>query len=277
MHRVTVGSVEITAILDTPLLMDPKQFMPRYADQFSAEYSHLADERGLMQMSISCYLVRSAGKNILVDTGLGARRRPGFPRGKLDEGLKDAGVAPSEIDTVLHTHLHIDHVGWNTIDADDGSRQVFFPKARFVIQQAEWDYWMTAEQLEQPGNAHLVECVAPLKETGYIDFTSGEKAFDQNLTFISAPGHTPGHVAVGIASQGERAVIVGDASHHPAQLDHPDWSPAFDTDPVLSAKTREGLFNAAADDGRTWIAGHWPHPGFGRIVRLEGKRSFRAL
>jgi hypothetical protein len=83
--------------------------------------------------------------------------------------------------------------------------------------------------------------------------------------------------AIGIASQGERAVIIGDASHHPVQLEHPDWSPAFDTDPVLSAQSRDRLFDDCVADGRTWIAGHWQHPGFGRIVGLEGKRVFQAL
>jgi glyoxylase-like metal-dependent hydrolase (beta-lactamase superfamily II) len=213
-----------------------------------------------------------------VDSGLGNRPRPNFPRGRLDEALADAGVAPGEIDAVLNTHLHIDHVGWNTIDLPDGRREVFFPNARFAIQQKEWDFWMTPEQMQQPGNAHLVECVEPLRDSGRIDFfTERGTAFDENLTFVASPGHTPGHVAIGIYSAGERAIIIGDASHHPVQLDHPDWSPAFDTDPVQSARTRDRLFDEAAADGRLWLAGHWPHPGIGRIVRLDGKRVFQAL
>jgi glyoxylase-like metal-dependent hydrolase (beta-lactamase superfamily II) len=117
----------------------------------------------------------------------------------------------------------------------------------------------------------------PLKDSGRLDFAYAEEAIDENLTFVSSPGHTPGHVCIGIYSAGERAVIIGDASHHPVQLDHPDWSPAFDADPTVSSKTRDRLFDEAAADGRTWIAGHWPFPGIGRIVRLEGRRVFRAL
>jgi glyoxylase-like metal-dependent hydrolase (beta-lactamase superfamily II) len=257
--------------------MNPHQFLPQHADEMIAEYSNLADERGLMPMAVTCFLLRSAGKNVLVDTGLGNRRRPGFPVGKLDAALKDAGVAPGDIDVVIATHLHIDHVGWNTVDREDGSREVFFPNAQFIFQQTEWDYWMCPEFMESPGDAHLVECVEPLKESADLKLVDSEYAIDEHLTFIPTPGHTPGHVAVGIMSAGERAVIVGDASHHPAQLLHPDWSPGFDTDPLLSARTRDQLFEMAIAEKRLWLAGHWDHPGIGRLVRLEGRRVFQAL
>jgi glyoxylase-like metal-dependent hydrolase (beta-lactamase superfamily II) len=277
LQKITVGNVEITPLIDAPILMDPRHFIPQHAEQFMAEYSAQADERGLFQMSVTCFLVRSTGKTLLVDSGLGNRRRPNFPVGKLDQSLRDAGVVPSDVDAVLNTHLHIDHVGWNTVDHEDGTREIFFPRARFVIQRPEWDYWMTPERLAEPGNAHLVECVEPLTHSGRIDFLEGETAFDEHLTFVPTPGHTPGHVAIGIYSEGERAIIIGDASHHPVQLDHPDWSPAFDVDPVQSASTRDRLFEDAAADGRTFIAGHWQYPGMGRIVRLNGKRVFKAL
>ena len=277
MQKLTVGSVEVTALLDTGLLMNPHMFLPKYAEQFLSEFADLADERGLMPMAITCYLVRSGGKNILVDSGIGNRRKPGFPRGHLDETLSNAGLTPADIDIVLNTHMHIDHVGWNTVDRDDGSREVFFPNAQFWFQQREWDYWMQPERIAEDGNAHLRDCCEPLKETGRITFADAEKAIDEHLTYVPTPGHTPGHVAIGIMSQGERAVIVGDASHHPCQLIHPDWSPSADYDPVQSAKTRDRLFDWAIDEGRTWLAGHWAHPGMGRLVRLEGKRTFRAL
>ncbi len=277
LQKVTVGNVEILPIVDTPILMNPRNFLPQHADQFLEEYAAEADERGLFEMSITCFLVRSAGKTLLIDSGLGNRRRPNFPVGKLDESLRDTGIAPAEIDAVLNTHLHIDHVGWNTVDRPDGTREIFFPNARFVIQRPEWDFWMTPDRMAEPGNAHLVECVEPLTSTGRIDFFDGEAVIDENLTFLPSPGHTPGHVAIGIYSVGERAIIIGDASHHPVQLDHPDWSPAFDVDPAQSARTRDRLFDEAAADGRTWIAGHWAYPGIGRIVRAEGKRVFQAL
>lgn len=278
MSKLRIGNVEVQPVLDATALMDPHYMFPQVADQMLAEHPELiVDERQLMNLALTCFLVRSGGKTIIVDTGVGPRKRSGLPRGNLDVNLKEAGVAREEIDFVVHTHLHSDHVGWNTIDTEDGEREIFFPNARFVIQRAEWDYWMQPEKVNGLGNDHLKECVEPLRNSDRLDFVDTENAFDENITFLSTPGHTPGHVAIGIYSQGERAVIVGDASHHPAQLAHPDWSPRLDIDPVQSAETRDRLFDECADDGRTWIAGHWPTPGIGRIVRLDGKRVFQAL
>ncbi|MCZ2109155.1 MAG: MBL fold metallo-hydrolase [Dehalococcoidia bacterium] len=277
MHKASVGDVEVMALIDAPILMDPRHFMPQYSDQFLAEFGSGADSRGLFQMAVTVYLLRSAGKTMIVDTGLGNRRRPGFPPGKLDYSLHEAGIDPSEIDIVLNTHLHIDHVGWNTVDDEDGTRRVFFPNARFVFQQQEWDYWMQPEFLEQPSNAHLIECVLPLQDSGRIDFATHETAIDEHITFVPTPGHTPGHVAVGIMSAGERAVIIGDSSHHPAQLIHPDWSPSFDSDPVQAAMTRDRMFDWIIDEDRMMLGGHWEHPGIGRLRRLNGRRVFEAL
>jgi glyoxylase-like metal-dependent hydrolase (beta-lactamase superfamily II) len=277
MHRVNIGSVEITALLDAPFLQNPKILTPDHADEMAAEYRDTLDERGLCMGAVTCYLVRSADQLILVDTGIGPRKRAGFPTGHLDDALRAAGVRPDEIDMVVHTHLHTDHIGWNTYDTDDGRTEVFFPKARFVIQQAEWEYWMSPERLAEPRNAALRECVEPLRDSGRIQFTQGEEAFGAHLVFISVPGHTPGHVAVGIADAGERGVIIGDASHHPFHVAHPDWLTPLDWDPAMAADSRDRLYDVAADEQRLVLAGHWKHPGWGYIVRLDGKRSFRAL
>lgn len=276
MVKVRIGSVEVTPLLDTRLLMNPRMFIPKHADEFIAEYGHLGDNRGLHPMAITCYLLRSAGKTYLVDSGLGNRRRPNFPLGRLDESLDAVGVAPGDIDVVLNTHMHVDHVGWNTVEREDGAAQVFFPNARFWFQRAEWDYWMEPARLAEEGNAHLRECVVPLIDTGRITFAEGEMAIDEHLTYVATPGHTPGHVSIGITSQGERAVVVGDASHHPVQLVHPDWSPSFDVDPIQSAQSRDRLFDRVIDEERLWLAGHWEHPGVGRLLRIDGKRTFRA-
>jgi glyoxylase-like metal-dependent hydrolase (beta-lactamase superfamily II) len=275
MASVKIGRVEVLPLLDCGLLMNLDFFFPQYAAQARAEYPDLQDERGLMEVAVTCFLVRSGTQTILVDTGLGGRRRPRFPQGHLDDSLRQAGVAPESIDTIIHTHLHVDHVGWNTVDDEKGNPRIFFPNARYLVQQAEWEHWMKPETVESED--HLRQCVRPIEGTGRVELYAGEKALDAQLTLVPSPGHTPGHVTVGIYSQGERAIIIGDVSHHPLQLDHPDWSPSADVDPVQSAATRRSLMDAAADDGRTWIAGHWPHPGIGRIVRLEGKRVFQAL
>lgn len=275
MRTVRIGSVEVLPLVDTYLLGDPRVFMPKHAEEFVAGYPQYFDERGLLRMSITCFLVRSAGKTWLIDSGLGPRRRPNFPMGRLDERLRDAGIDPADIDAVVHTHLHIDHVGWNTVDGADGVPVAYFPHAEHHTQQDEWDFWVRPELLEGNEHSHLRECVVPIADR--FQLHRGEATLDEHLVFVPAPGHTPGHVAIGIVSGGERALIVGDASHHPVQLDHPEWSPAFDVDPELAARTRARLFDEAATDGRVWMAGHWPDGGVGRILRVNGKRTFRAL
>jgi len=272
---ISIGDVKITPFLDTALLGDPKIFMPDVADQFIAECAPTLDERGLFTLSITCYLVESEDKRYLIDTGLGNRRREGFPMGHLDETLQSAGLKLEDIDTVIHTHLHIDHIGWNTVEDDAGKAKLFFPNANFLIQQTEWDFWMTPKYLADPQYECLVQCVQPLTDLADITFVEGETAIDRNLTFVSTPGHTPGHVAIGVYSQGERAILVGDTSHHPIQLLHPDWSPTFDIDPIQSAATREKLFDDVIADNRLWMAGHWPFPGVGHLVRLDGERLFQ--
>jgi glyoxylase-like metal-dependent hydrolase (beta-lactamase superfamily II) len=278
MERAQIGNVEIQPVLDTRLLMNPRQFFPGQADQFLSDYAHLiVDPRGLFQVSITCFLLRSAGKTILVDTGLGPWPRPGFPRGRLNEALAELNVDPGDIDIIVNTHLHIDHTGWNTVEGPDGKPAIFFPRARWLVQEVEWEYWMQPRFMESESHPHLAQCVAPLEDTGRVEFVYSEQAIDENLVFIASPGHTPGHVCIGIQSAGEKAVIIGDASHHPVQLDHPDWSPSADADPLLSARTRERVFEEAVAGGYPVLAGHWPFPGMGRIVRLDGKRVFQAL
>jgi glyoxylase-like metal-dependent hydrolase (beta-lactamase superfamily II) len=197
--------------------------------------------------------------------------------GTLDTALEEHRISPSEIDVVIHTHLHVDHVGWNFVPTADGGSRLYFERARFFIQQKEWDHWVRPEHLDDERQPHLAQCVAPLADTGRIQFFDGEVAIDENLVFVAASGHTPGHSAIGIQSAGQKGIIVGDASHHPLHLDHPDWSPIFDGDPALAAVTRERLIEDAIREERTWLAGHWPQPGIGRIARVEGKRVFRAL
>lgn len=278
MQNVSIGNVEVTPLLDCPVLMNPEYFFPSHAASLREEFGGDTDERGLLPLAITCFVIRSAGKTIIVDTGIGPRKRPGFPPGHLAERLTEAGISPEDVDIVIATHLHIDHVGWNTTPGDTpGSSQVFFPRARFLFQQREWDHWMQPAFLDQPGNAHLSECVQPVMDSGQVELIGPEYAVDEHVTFLSTPGHTPGHVSIGILANGERGVVVGDASHHPVQLNHPDWSPSADTDPVLAARSREALFEQAIAENRAWLGGHWPYPGIGRIRRIEGRRVFGAL
>lgn len=275
--KLRIGNVEIMALLDTSVLCDPKSFLPRFADKLVEHHEDPLDDLPLIRQRLTCFLVRSKGKTLLIDTGIGNRGREGQAMGRLEERLRQAGVAPGEIDQVINTHMHADHVGWNTIDDQRGQPSAFFPKARYLFQQAEWDYWIRPSKMAQPGNEHLNDCVVVLAGADRVNFVNENDTITSELNFVTTPGHTPGHVAIGIYSGGEKALMMGDVSHYPAQLDHPDWSPIWDEDPVQSARTRDRVFEELAADNRVFLAGHWPYPGFGRIVRVKNRRVFEAL
>lgn len=277
MHRVTVGSVEIIALLDAVFLQNPKVLAPEHADEMAEEYRDVLDQRGLCRGAVTCYLIRSGGGLALIDTGIGPRRRKGFPDGHLDAALREAQTDPAAIDYVVHTHLHGDHVGWNTTATADGSAEIYFPNAQFVIQQAEWDYWMTPEGLAADHGAPLRDCVVPASEAGRVLLASGNETVLDHLRFTATPGHTPGHVAVDITDGHERAVIIGDASHHPLHVAHPDWASPLDWNPRLATESRNRLYDQAAEDRRLVLGGHWEHPGWGRVERHAGRRVYRPI
>lgn len=275
MHVAHIGSVEITALLDAPFLQDLAFLSPEHAAELATEYRDSLDERGLCTGAVTCYLVRTPEGLALIDSGIGPRKRRGFPTGRLDQALEHAGVSPADIDLVIHTHLHIDHVGWNTYPTPENDAEIFFPNAQFVIQQKEWDYWMTPAMLEDPANAVLRDCIVPVRDADQVRLVDDKARLLGSIGFIAVPGHTPGHVAIDISDGNDRALIIGDSSHHPFQVAHADWASPMDADPALAIRNRDKLYDLAADDKRLVIGGHWEHPGWGRIVRVEGRREYR--
>ena len=172
---------------------------------------------------------------------------------------------------VIFTHLHPDHVGWSQT-ADNAPT---FPNARYWIPQGDWDFFTKPEVVSQ--NPHIGAAVLPLKEDGLVDLFSGEKAITSELTTYPTPGHTPGHTSIIVSSAGERAIITGDLAHHPAQVDRTEWRPGVDGDPAQAAETRSKVFDQLEADGLLAAICHFPDPGFGKLVRLGGKRVWQAL
>lgn len=276
LRSVRIGEVEVTALPDSAVLCDPKRFLTAFADDLLEEYAPSLSEFPLVRLPTTCFLVRTPTRLVMVDTGIGNRGRPGQPMGHLDQRLHEAGVSPREIDLIVATHLHADHVGWWTVDLDGGPTP-FFANAVCVVHQADWDYWMRDDRPRASVGGHLEECVRPLMTAGRVTLVGPREALTPELRLLPTPGHTPGHVSVGISSGGSWGVIAGDVSHQPFQLDHPEWSPIWDVDPEAAAATRDAFFDESCDDGRLVIAGHWPYPGFGHIRRMGGRRVFEAL
>lgn len=272
-----IGNVDITAIIDAEASAPPSVLFPSVAADDWAPYHHLlADDGKTMKLTISAHLVRSGAKTILIDTGIGAKDRAMFPNGRLPDALREAGVKPEDVDIVVATHLHVDHVGWHTTAEGDGCRPTF-PRAEIIFNREEWEFFTEPVQAAKPDMHYIRDCVLPLKDSPRLQLVDGEHKITDELVMLPTPGHTPAHVSIGIASAGEAGIIIGDVCHHPAQLMQTGWSPVFDMNPVLSAETREKLVQRIERERLAVAGGHFAHPGFGRVVQVEGRRTWRAL
>ena len=274
-QRITIGNVEIESLSDGRLEFPVGEFFPKVPSESWDPYlGQLSSGRKLV-MNVGSFLLRSEGKTVLVDTGLGQSHR-GFRdavSGLLLDGMRDKGVRPDEVDLVLITHLHQDHVGWNFMEEDGVSRPTF-PNARYWIPKADWDAYTRRASGRL---AYIQEKVLPLEELGLLEPIEGERALTSEITSLPTPGHTPGHTSVLVSSEGQRGVILGDVVHHPAQVHHTDWSPRADINPDKATATRRAMMDRLEGEAAMLIAGHFPVPGFGRLVRLEGRRYWQAV
>jgi glyoxylase-like metal-dependent hydrolase (beta-lactamase superfamily II) len=274
---IRVGNVEIMSLSDGMLEFDLCNFFPSIPHESWRQYeSHLTEEHKV-RFNLGSYLIRSEGRNILVDTGLGPKPAdaPDVPWGQLMHDFAANGVRPEEVNMVVLTHLHRDHVGWNVLPRDHAYVPTF-PNARYWMSAKDWDVCHQPDvQRERFPNAPT--CVWPLADLGLVELMHGEHSITRELTALPTPGHTPGHVSILITSRGERALVLGDAAHSPAQVEEPDWVSRADMDPDLTRETRRALMERLEREQITVAAGHFRAPGFGKIVRLEGRRYWQML
>jgi len=268
-----VGLISILSLSDASFEVPPSRFMPGIPVESWSGLGEYLNDQGNVPLNAGCFLILEGGSWTLVDTGFGPRGG-NAPVGKLDDELKRAQVTPDQIERVIITHLHGDHVGWNTIDRD-GRAEVFFKNARHIVQRKDWDHF-TQPDVKQ-SNPVIGLCVEPVADAGLLDLVDGDTAITAAITTIFTPGHTPGHQSVLVSSGGETAVILGDVTHTPAQVIHPDWNPGFDLDQPQSAVTRLGLFDRIEREGIKMAAGHYPYPSFGGIVKVNGGRRWQGV
>ena len=237
----------------------------------------IADAEQPVPFNFGTFVIRGDGHTTLVDTGFGARARememPGG--GELLTRLSELGVAPAAVDTVVHTHLHGDHCGWNVNDDEDGA--LTFPNATVYVHQLELDYWTDAASEENPQAEYSRSRIVPVEAAGHVKTFDGEHAVSEALTMVPAPGHTPGHCAVMLASQGEHLLILGDAAHHPVHLEHHDWIPGIDLDPAESQRSRAKVAALAVEKDATVTGGHFPILTLGKLRRVEAGYRWEAL
>jgi glyoxylase-like metal-dependent hydrolase (beta-lactamase superfamily II) len=275
-----VGEVTVTKIVELEVTGGSRFILPQATYEAVLPIGWLqpdfADERGRLKMSIHALLVETqSGKTgrhrIIVDTCLGNdkenRRIPTW--NKLQTSfLVDLATAdyPREtIDTVICTHLHVDHVGWNTM-LTDGRWVPTFPDARYLIGRVEYGHW-TSQRDREDMAAVLMDSVLPVWDAGLVDLVETDHRICDELSLVPTPGHTPGHVSVRVASQGEEALITGDFVHHPCQIARPEWSSTADSDPEEARRTREAMLTVLAGTRTLVIGTHFAGRTAGQIVR----------
>ena len=215
-------------------------------------------------------VVETPNRLIIVDTCLGNdkenRRIPTWNNLQTSflADLAVAGYARETIDTVICTHLHVDHVGWNTM-LDGGSWVPTFPNARYLMGRVEFDHW-TSQHDREDMEAIIADSVAPVWEAGLVDLVETDHRICDEISLVPTLGHTPGHVSVRIASQGEEALITGDFMHHPCQIARPDWSSTADSDPAEARQTREHMLTHLSDNPILVIGTHFAGRTAGHVV-----------
>ena len=272
-----VGDVEIARIVEvnaweddiTMLLPDAT---PEFVQQFKWLQPHFATPDGRMILSFQAFVLRSRGRSFMIDTCIGNDRHREFPvftnmQTSFLADLRSAGFPPEEISGVLCTHLHFDHVGWNTMLVD-GKWVPTFPQARYYFGRKEWAHW---KHLRDTGGYHhmdhLADSIDPVMDAGLVDFIDPDFQLTDEVSLIPTPGHTPGHVSVLVRSKGEQAVITGDMMHHPIQLAVPAQEGRFDMDKPAAAQTRVDFVNRFSDTPTLVIGSHFSDPSAGHIVR----------
>jgi glyoxylase-like metal-dependent hydrolase (beta-lactamase superfamily II) len=284
MQSWTIGDVAVTRIEEQVGFAGrpPEQYLDGFDRELLAPHlgwlvpHHYAPAEDRLITSIHSWLIRTPQHTILLDSCAGNHKeRPEFPRfHRLDtpylQRLGAAGVKPEEIDIVLCTHLHADHVGWNT-HVRDGHWVPTFPKAKYLFSRIENEVGdprcnPTADADPQRGRAYR-DSVLPVIEAGQAVLVEGDHAVDDHMTIYPSPGHTQGHVSLRLANRAGRAVFCGDVIHHALQVYTPHWNSKFCELPEIARATRRDMLEQCVEDRALLFPGHFGAPHVARIGR----------
>lgn len=276
MANWTIGDVKITRIVEIeaalPLGGETSMVVNAYPEALQKIdwlQPHFATPEGHARIAIQALLIETPSKRIIVDTCVGNEktRDNGFFNNLQTPFLKhmeDAGWPRESVDVVLCTHLHVDHVGWNTMLVD-GKWVPTFPNARYLIGAREWAHWQT--EGDAGSEAVLGDSVQPIFDAGLADLVNDTHRITPEVYIRPTPGHTPGHISVVVSSKGESAVITGDLMHHPSQIANPDWSSGFDHNQAQANVTRAAFLAEMAGSGMLVIGTHFATPAAGHVIK----------
>ncbi|MFL6799920.1 MAG: MBL fold metallo-hydrolase [Xanthobacteraceae bacterium] len=279
----TIGEVTVTRIEEQLGFagLPPEQYLDGFDAGFAARHldwlvpDHYSPKHDRLITSIHSWLIRTNRHTVLLDSCAGNHKdRPGFARfHQLDtpflQRLRDAGVLPEQVDIVLCTHLHADHVGWNTM-LRDGRWVPTFPKAQYLFAARENEAGdprrNPAADADPQRGAPYRDSVLPVIEAGQAVLIEGDYGIDDSMTIVPAPGHTPGHVAMWVTNGAWRALFCGDVLHHPLQIYAPHWNSTFCELPELARLTRRKLIGQCVEDGAVLFPGHFGAPHAARVT-----------
>ncbi len=257
--------------------LDPQDMLPGLTpDLLERERGWLAAAGGIaadgrLSLAFQSYVVQTPHHTVLVDSCIGnGKHRPTRPdwHEKADtrfmDGLAAVGLSVNDIDYVFCTHLHADHVGWNT-RLDNGRWVPTFPEARYVFGRQEFDHWQAADA--KAPVFPFQDSVLPVVEAGRAELVASDHAIGDHIRLMATPGHTPGHVSIAFGKGRDEAVAPGDLIHSPLQARYPELSTKFDVDQALAAVTRRGFLERYCDTETLCCMAHFPSPSVGRITR----------
>ena len=278
---LTLGAVQVTAVCDVvadfpaPLERAFPGVEGSAWDPYRRRYPGAFSGPDRWRLHDWCFVVRASDRVVLVDTGVGGPGTPGAAwigtPGRLPRELAAAGVDPDEVDLVVLTHLHLDHIGWNL--AWDGDRpRPRFGRARYLIQRADWERF--SRQGDDDDRAAFELCVRPLRDLGVLKLLDGDHALSAELSLLHTPGHTPGSQSLLVGSGGHALLLWGDVANHPAQVDQPAWGPGSDLQQEVGRATRRRLLDLVEAEGAWLGPAHYPEP-FGTVARTGERRAGR--
>ena len=239
-------------------------------------HSQYIDADDWLVMSIGALLVRIPNKNVLIDLGFGPRsvedigalagngHKGDLSGGELLNNLRQVGVTPADIDGIVISHLHPDHIGWASVLMEDAARTAIFPNAEYFIGATEWNYWLNGPEAGTPRAPTADELEIMQRRLTLLE---GTKTPFFGMTAMPTPGHTPGHLSFVISSGEARAVVLGDAIHCPAEITQPELDFVFDVDPEFNRRTKEMIVRELESPHTHMVGGHFPDAVFGRLLQ----------
>ncbi len=275
-----VGDIRITSLSDGRVVFDPRITFPETPLEHWEQYYDIFPEyfsKPYFLLNLGAFVMRSSGKTLVADTGFGPHGQmlgADTPADLMND-FERKGIGTDEVDTVFLTHLHGDHVGWNT-RPEDLSKPTF-ENARYTVHRADWEHFTSEEVLSDFRGDAVKRSAIPLDEAGVLDLMEGETELAPGVTAIHTPGHTPGHMSLLISSGRERALLIGDVLGSPMHASDTELMYWPDTDKAQGIATRHHLLDKAEREKMIVLGSHLSPPGWGTMVRWQGRRYWKGM